>query len=87
MPRASRWSARYAREGHVAPNRRRSDERLPAIEAQADQILPAYEARPQIALRDSLDVLTARDVQTSASGMSRYFAGHGVSRKGRSVPD
>jgi transposase len=44
---ASRWSARFAQEGHVAPDPTLSDDRLPVIEAQADLILSTYEARPE----------------------------------------
>ncbi|SFN00591.1 helix-turn-helix domain-containing protein, partial [Methylobacterium pseudosasicola] len=45
---ASRWSARFAQEGHVAPDPTHSDDRLPALDAQADLILSTYEARPEI---------------------------------------
>ena len=78
---ASRWSARFAREGHVAPKPTRGDDRLPAIEAQADRILSTYEARPEFFLRELRDALAAQDVQTSTSGLSRFFARHGITRK------
>ena len=78
---ASRWSARLAQEGQVAPNPTHSDDRLPAIEAQADLILSTDEARPEIFLRELRDVLAAQGVQTSPSGLSRFFARHGITRK------
>lgn len=78
---ASRWSERFAQEGHVAPKPTRGDDRLPAIEGQADRILSTYEARPQIFLRELRDALAAQGVQTSTSGLSRFFARHGITRK------
>ena len=78
---ASRWSARFAQDGHVAPDPTHNDDRLPVIEAQAELILSTYEARPEIFLRELRDVLAAHDVQTSTSGLSRFFARHGITRK------
>lgn len=78
---ASRWSERFAQEGHVAPKPTRGDDRLPAIEGQADRILSTYEARPEIFLRELRDALAAQGVQTSTSGLSRFFARHGITRK------
>jgi transposase len=78
---ASRWSERFAQEGHVAPKPTRGDDRLPAIEGQADRILSTYEARPGIFLRELRDALAAQGVQTSTSGLSRFFARHGITRK------
>ena len=83
---ASRWSARFAQEGHVVPKPTRGDDRCPAIEAQADRILSTYEARPEFFLRELRDALAAQGVQTSTSGLSRFFARHGITRKkGRST--
>ena len=78
---ASRWSERFAQEGHVAPKPTRGDDRRPAIEGQADRILSTYEARPEIFLRELRDALAAQGVQTSTSGLSRFFARHGITRK------
>ena len=78
---ASRWSERFAQEGHVAPKPTGGDDRLPAIEGQADRILSTYEARPEIFLRELRDALAAQGVQTSTSGLSRFFARHGITRK------
>jgi transposase len=78
---ASRWSERFAQEGHVAPTPTRGGGRLPAIEGQADRILATYEARPEIYLRELRDALAAQGVQTSTSGLSRFFTRHGITRK------
>ena len=78
---ASRWSEQFAQEGHIAPKPTRGDDRLPTIEGQADRILSTYEARPGIFLRALRDALAAQGVQTSTSGLSRFFARHGITRK------
>ena len=78
---ASPWSARFAQEGDLAPDPTHSDDRLPAIEGQADRILSTYEARPELFLRELRDALAAQGVQTSTSGLSRFFARHGITRK------
>ncbi|SFJ80622.1 Transposase [Methylobacterium brachiatum] len=78
---ASRWSARFAQEGHVAPNPTHTDGGLPAIEMRADLIRSTYEVRPEIFLRELRDILAARGVTTSTSSLSRYFARHGISRE------
>ena len=78
---ASRWSERFAREGHVAPKPTRGGGRLPAIEGQADRILATYEARPEIYLRELRDALATQGVQTSTSGLSRFSTRHGITRK------
>ncbi|MGH1588005.1 IS630 family transposase [Methylobacterium phyllosphaerae] len=78
---ASPWSARFAQDGHVAPKPTRGDNRLSALEAQADRILSTYEARPEFFLRELRDALAAQGVQTSTSGLSRFFARHGITRK------
>src|SRR3954468_14947448 len=62
---ASRWSARFAQEGHVAPKPTHNDDSLPAIEAHADLILSTYEARPEIFLHELRDILAEHGVQTS----------------------
>lgn len=76
VSRAGRWSARSTQEGHVAPNPTHSSDRLPGIEAQADLILSTHEARPAIFLHALRDVLAARGMTTSTSGLSRFFARH-----------
>ena len=84
---ASRWSARFAQEGHVAPKPAGGEHAAPAIEAHADLILATYEARPAIFLDELRDALAERGVITSTSGLSRFFARHAVTRKkGRFTP-
>ena len=78
---ASRWSQRFAQQGHVAPKPTHADDSLPAIEAHADLILSLDEAQPELFLRELLDALAEQGVQTSTSGLSRFFARHGITRK------
>ncbi|MBA9071761.1 transposase [Methylobacterium sp. RAS18] len=83
---ASRWSQRFAQQGHVVPKPTRGGDRLPAIETHADLILSLDEAQPELFLRELRDRLAAQGVQTSTSGLSRFFARHGITRKkGRST--
>ena len=78
---ASRWSQRFAQQGHIAPRPTHGDDSLPAIEAHADLILSLDEARPELFLRELRDALAEQGVQTSTSGLSRFFAPHGITRK------
>ncbi len=78
---ASRWSQRFAQQDHVAPKPTHGDDRLPAIEAHADLILSLDEARPERFLRELRDALAEHGVQTSTSGLLRFFARHGICRK------
>ena len=55
-------------------------------EAHAALILQTYEGRPDIFLRELHDQLRERGIMTSLSGLSRFFARHGITRKkGRST--
>ena len=57
------------------------------IEAHAALILQAYEARPQIYLREVKDALEENGATASLSGLSRFFRRHGITRKkGISTP-
>ena len=76
-----RWLQQFAQQGHVAPKPTHNDDRLPAIEAHADLILSLDEARPERFLRELRDALAEQGVQTSTSGLSRFFARHGITRK------
>ena len=78
---ASRWSARLAQEGHVAPKPTGGDHTSQAIEAHADLILATYEARPAIFLYELRDSLAEHGVATSTSGLSRFFQRHRFTRK------
>ena len=65
---------------------------LPALEAvlrdirrhSPDLILSLDKARPERFLRELRDALAEQGLQTSTSGLSRFFARHGITReKGR----
>jgi transposase len=54
------------------------------IEAHASLILATSEQEPRLFLRELRDRATEQGVQTSTSGLSRFFARHGISwKKGR----
>ncbi len=54
---------------------------MPAIKAHADRILALCEAHPQIFLRELRDALAEHGICTSTSGLSRFFARRGITRK------
>ena len=84
---ASRWSARFEQEGHVAPKPTHGHDNPPAIEGHADLILSLYEAQPAIFLPELRDALAECGVATSTSGLSRFFQRHRITRKkGRFTP-
>ncbi len=78
---ASRWAARQRQDGHVAPRPSGGDHSSHRMEAQARLILATCRRRPAIFLRELRDHLAERGVQTSTSGLSRFFARHGITRK------
>ena len=83
----SRWAGRLRQDGHVAPKPSGGDHSSHRVEAQAKLILATCRRRPAIFLRELRDHLAQRGVQTSTSGLSRFFARHGISRKkGRCLP-
>ena len=83
----SRWSARSRQAGYVAPKPSGGDHASHRVEAHAGLILATCRRRPTIFLRELRDRLAERGVQTSTSGLSRFFARHGITRKkGRCTP-
>ena len=78
---ASRWAARQRQDGHVAPKPSGGDHASRRVEAQARLILATCRRRPSIFLRELRDHLAERGLRTSTSGLSRFFARHGISRK------
>ena len=81
---ASRWSQRSHQEGHVAPRPMGGDHTSKRIESHAALILETSEQEPRLFLRELRDRLAEQGVQTSTSGLSRFFARHGISwKKGR----
>ena len=84
---AIRWHARFRAEGEIAAKPMGGDRHSHRIEAHATLILQAYEARPQIHLREVKDVLGESGATASLSGLSRFFRRHGITRKkGTSTP-
>ena len=84
---ASRWSERFRHEGQLAPKPMGGDHTSKAIEAHAALILATSQQEPRLFLRELRDRLAERGVQTSTSGLSRFFQRHRITRKrGRSMP-
>ena len=83
---AIRWQAQLRREGDIAAKRMGGDRTSHRIEAHAALILKTCEARPQVFPRELRDLLREHGVQTSISGLARFFIRHGITRKkGRST--
>jgi len=81
---ASRWSQRSHQEGHVAPKPMGGDHTSQRIEAHAALILATSEQEPRLFLRELRDRLAEQGVQTSTSGLSRFFQRHAITwKKGR----
>jgi len=78
---ASRWSQRSHQEGHFAPKPMGGDHTSQAIEAHAALILATSEQEPRLFLRELRDRLAEQGVQTSTSGLSRFFQRHGITWK------
>ena len=78
---ASRWAARQRRNGHVAPRPTGGDRHSHRMDAHKGLILAACRRKPAIFLRELHEHLAQRGVQSSTSGLSRFFARHGISRK------
>lgn len=80
------WHAQLQRWGNVAAKPMGGDRTSHRIEAHAALILTTCEARPQLYLRELRDLLREHGVQTSTSGLARFFIRHGITRKkGRST--
>jgi transposase len=81
---ASRWSERFRQEAQLAPKPSGGDHTSHRIEAQADRILASYQQEPRIFLRELRDRLAEQGVETSTSGLSRFFQRHRITwKKGR----
>ena len=78
---AIRWHARYRAEGEIAAKPMGGERHSHRIEAHAALILQAYEARPQVYLREVRDALQYHSATASLSGLSRFFRRHGITRK------
>jgi transposase len=78
---AVRWHEAFAQEARVAAKPMGGDQRSHHVEAQADLILQAYEAKPGIFLRELREMLAKRGLRVGASSLSRFFKRHGITRK------
>jgi transposase len=84
---ASRWSERFRHEGQVAPKPMGGDHPSQAIEAHAALILRTSKQEPRLFLRELRDRLAEQGVQTSTSGLSRFFQRHQITwKRGRRTP-
>ena len=75
------WQAQLQRWGNVAAKPMRGDRTSHRIEAHAALILTTCEARPQLYLRELRDLLREHGVQTSTSGLTRFFIRRGITCK------
>ena len=83
---ASRWSERFQHEGQIAAKPSGGDRASHRVEAHADLILRIYAERLEIFLHELRDALVGHGVQTSTSGLWRFFQRHRITRKkGRST--
>jgi transposase len=81
---ASRWCGQATREGHVVPKPMGGDHTSQRTEAHAELILATSEQEPRLFLRELRDHLAEQGVQTSTSGLSRFFQRHRITwKKGR----
>jgi transposase len=81
---AIRWMDAYLRVGRTAPKPRGGDRRSGRIEAQAEFLMAAIEAVPDITLSELRDRLIAERSETfSISTIHQFFRRHGVSYKKR----
>lgn len=78
---ASRWSQRSHQEGHVAPKPMGGDHTSKRVEAHAALILATSKQEPRLLLRELRDRLAEQGVQTSTSGLSRFFQRHAITWK------
>ena len=78
---AIRWYARFRQQGDVAAKPMGGDRSSHRIEAHAALIIETCVARPQAYLRELRDTLREHGVATSTSGLHRFFARHGITRK------
>jgi transposase len=81
---AVRWMAEYLGTGRTAPKPRGGDRRSGRIEAQADLLLGAVEATPDITLAELRGKLIAERGETFAiSTIHGFFRRRGISYKKR----
>ena len=77
---------RFRNEGQLASKPMGGDHTSKRIEAHAALILATSQEEPRLFLRELRDRLAKQGVQTSTSGLSRFFARHGISWKRMARP-
>ena len=81
---AVRWMDEYLRTGRTAAKSRGGDRRSGRIEAQADFLMAAIDAAPDITLAELRDRLVEERGETFAiSTIHGFFGRHGISYKKR----
>jgi transposase len=78
---ASRWSERFRQEGQLAPKPMGGDHTSQRIEAHAELILATSKQEPRLFLRELRNRVAEQGVQTSTSGLSRFFQRHRITWK------
>ena len=78
---ASRWSERFREEKQLAPKPMGGDHTSQRIEAHAELILATSQQEPRLFLRELRERLAEQGVQTSTSGLSRFFQRHRITWK------
>ena len=78
---ASRWCGRASETGDVAPKPCGGDRHSHRIEAHADMILALDQEQPTLFLSELRAALAERGIAVSASGLSRFFKRHTITRK------
>jgi transposase len=81
VSRASRRSERFRHEGRLASQPTGGEHTSKRMEAHAELILRISKQEPRLPLRALRDRLAELGIQTSTSGLLRFFARHGISRK------
>lgn len=81
---AVRWMDAYLRTGRTAPKPRGGDRRSGRIEAQADLLMQAIEALPDVTLAELRERLVAERGETFAlSTIHGFYRRHGITFKKR----
>ena len=80
---AIRWQARLREEGSFAPQQQGGDRRSARIEAHADFILAAYEAKPDITLAELKAKFAARGADVGIGTLWRFFDRRRITLKKR----
>ena len=80
---AIRWQARLREEGSFASQQQGGDRRSARIEAHADFILAAYEAKPDTTLAELKAKLAARGADVGIGTLWRFFNRRRITLKKR----